>query len=57
MNNECINEENELTEFGKISVKMYISPEKLMLMKNKLLEVMANGDVFDPLTISYILSS
>lgn len=57
LNNECINEENELTEFGKISVKMYISPEKLMLMKNKLLEVMANGDVFDPLTISYILSS
>ena len=57
LNNECINIENEITEFGKISVKMYISPEKLTLMKNKLLQVKANGDVFDSLTISYILSN
>lgn len=53
----CIDEEYNITDFGKISIKMYYSPDKLIMMKNKLLEVNANGGQIDPISLSYILAS
>jgi len=54
---DCIDEECNITSFGNLSVKSYYSPTKLMLMKNKLSEVNANGQELEPLAVSYILSS
>lgn len=54
---ECIDEEYNLTPFGNISFKYYYSPAKLRLLKEKLLEANANGNVLELISMSYILSS
>lgn len=53
----CIDEEYNVTPFGNLSIKSYYSPAKLSIIKNKLLEVNANGEELDALSMSYILSS
>lgn len=53
----CINEEYELTDFGKISVKMYYSPTRLCEMREKLLESEANGNTTELFTLSYIFAN
>lgn len=52
----CINEEYNLTDFGRISVKMYYHPARLCKMKDKLLESEANGNTTELLTLSYIFA-
>jgi replicative superfamily II helicase len=54
---ECIDEEYNLTPFGKISVKYYYSPARLSIMREKMLEANANGNILELIPISYILSS
>ena len=53
----CINEEYEITEFGRISVRMYYSPGRLCEMRQKLLEAEVNGNTTDLFTLSYIFAS
>lgn len=53
----CIDEECNLTEFGRISVRMYYSPERLCKMRERLLESDANGNTTDLFTLSYIFAS
>ena len=52
----CINEEYELTDFGRISVRMYYHPARLCKMRDKLLEAEANGNTTELLTLSYIFA-
>ncbi len=52
----CIDEEHNLTRYGRISVRMYCRPDRMMLMKEKLLEVVEGNDDIDPVTLSYVLS-
>lgn len=54
---DCVDEEYNLTPFGKISVNYYYSPKRLTIMKQKLLEANANGNVLELIPISYILSN
>lgn len=53
----CINEEYELTDFGRISVRMYYSPSRLLRIREKLLEAEANENATDIVTLSYIFAS
>ena len=53
----CVDEEYNLTYFGKTSVKYYYSPARLKIMKEKLMEANANGNVLELISMSYILSS
>lgn len=53
----CINEEYELTDFGRISVRTYYSPARLCHLREKLLEAEANGNATDFLTLSYVFAS
>lgn len=57
LNTGCIDEECNTTEFGRISVRMYYSPDKLLMMKERLLEAEANDNVKDMFTLSYIFAS
>ena len=52
----CIDEEHNLTRFGRISVRMYYRPDKMLVMKDKLREVFDCSDEIDPITLSYVLS-
>ena len=54
---ECIDNECNITEFGRISVRMYYSPDRLLMMKERLLEAEANDNVKDMLTLSYVFAS
>lgn len=53
----CIDEECNITKFGRISVRMYYSPDRLLTMKERLLEAEANDNLKDILTLSYIFAS
>lgn len=53
----CIDEECNITDFGRISVRMYYPPSRLCEMKSRLLEAEANGNATDPFTLSYIFAS
>lgn len=53
----CIDEEYNITEFGNISIKTYYSPNQLIKLKDKLLQAKANDNIFQPLTLSYILAN
>lgn len=53
----CINEEYALTDFGRISVRMYYSPCRLCHLREKLLEAEANGNATDLVTLSYVFAS
>lgn len=57
IDNQLMDQEYNITPFGKISVKTYLEPEKLINLRDKLLEANANGNVFEPVTLSYILAS
>ena len=52
----CIDEEYNVTEFGKISVRMYYPPARLCKMREKLLESEANGNTTELFTLSYIFA-
>ena len=53
----CINEEYELTDFGRISTRMYYSPKRLCHLREKLLEAEHNGNATDLFTLSYVFAS
>ena len=53
----CINEDYEVTDFGRISVRMYYTPSRLCEMREKLIESEANGNTTDIFTLSYIFAS
>ena len=53
----CIDEECNVTDFGRISVKMYYSPSRLCHLKEKLLEAYGNDNATELLTLSYVFAS
>lgn len=55
--NNFIDEEYNITQFGNISVKTYYQPNKLIRLREKLLQAKANGNILQPLTLSYILAN
>ncbi len=51
----CVTPECEPTPFGRISIRLYHSPERLKIMREKLLEA-RDADFADPVVLSYLLS-
>lgn len=52
----CVDDEMNLTDFGRISVRMYLSPSRLLLMREKVEEIHELGGNVNPLTMSYAIS-
>lgn len=51
----CVSPDLEPTPFGRISIRLYHSPERLLAMRQKLLEA-RDCDFADPVVLSYVLS-
>ena len=54
---KCINEENELLDFGKISSRFYFSPARINTLSEKLQEAYYNGNLIEPTAMSWVLAA
>lgn len=54
---KCINENNELLDFGKISTRFYFSPERINSLAERLQEAYFNGNLMEPLAMSWVLAA
>lgn len=54
---KCINEDNELLDFGKISSRFYFSPNRISALAERLQEAYFNGNLIEPLAMSWVLAA
>ncbi len=54
---QCIDNECNLMDFGRISAKMYFPPNRIKVLSEKLQEAYFNGNYCEPAAMSWILSN